>query len=71
MIAMRSRVRFGVGFGPQRFRWVGGSNPFDPSLILGPSPTPSLRYYNRAGAIEAVRAHDERIAALEDGDNQP
>jgi hypothetical protein len=50
---------------------VGGSNPFDPSLILGHSPTTSLRYYNRTGAIEAVRAHDERIAALEDGDNQP
>jgi integrase len=75
MIAARARTRYGVGFGPQRFRisltttraLVGGRNPFDASLILGHGPTTSLRYYNRAGAIEATRTHDERIDTLEDG----
>jgi integrase len=79
MIAVRSRARFGVGFGPQRFRtsltttraMVGGGGPFDSSLILGHSPTTSLRCYNRAGAIEATRTHDERIDALEDACDDP
>ena len=76
MIAARARKRYGVGFGPQRFRtsltttraMVGGGHPFDPSLILGHGPTTSLRYYNRANAIGATRTHDERITALEDSD---
>ena len=74
MIARRSKARFGVGFGPHRFRTsltttraaAGGSHPLDASLILGHSATTSLRNYNRARAIEASRAHDERIAQLED-----
>jgi integrase len=77
MIARRSKARFGIGFGPHRFRTsltttravAGGKHPFDASLILCHSPTTSLRYYNRADGLEASRAHDERIAALEDGDN--
>ena len=76
MVATRSRAHFGVGFGPQRFRisltttraMAGGSHPFDPPLILGHDPTTSQRYYNRAGAGEATRAHDERVSALEDED---
>ncbi len=47
----------------------GGGRPFDASLILGHSPTVSIRNYNRARAIEATRAHDERGTALEDGAN--
>ena len=75
MIKARSKERYGISFGPQRFRtsltttqaMVAGNRPFDPSLILGHSPTTSLRYYNRAQAVEATRAHDECITALENG----
>jgi integrase len=78
MIAARSKAHYGVSFGPQRFRisltttraMVGGGRPFDSSLILGHTPRTSLRNYNRAGALEATRAHDERITALEDGDER-
>jgi integrase len=75
MIAARSKKHYGVSFGPQRFRisltttraMVGGGHPFDTSLILGHAVTTSLRNYNRANAIEATRAQDGRIDALEDG----
>jgi len=45
---------------------IAGSRPGDPSLILGHSASMSLSNYNRARNIEASRAHDERITALED-----
>jgi integrase len=74
IIRIRSKARYGVAFGPHRFRtsltttgaMIGGNRPFDASLILGHDVTTSLKNYNRARAIEASRAHDERIAALED-----
>ena len=77
MIARRSKAHYGIGFGPHRFRtsltttraMVGGNRPFDASLILGHSPTTSLKDYNRAYAIEATRAHDKRITALEEDDD--
>ena len=75
MIIRRSKAEYGTAFGPHRFRtsltttraMAGGNLPFDASLILGHSATTSIRHYNRAGAIEASRAHDERITQLEDG----
>jgi integrase len=74
MITRRSKAHYGIGFGPHRFRtsltttraMAGGNRPFDMSLILGHSVTTSIRNYNRAQPIEASRAHDERITALED-----
>jgi hypothetical protein len=79
MIGRRSKAQYGVGFGPHRFRtsltttlaMMGGDRPFDASLILGHSATTSLRNYNRARGIEASRAQDERISALEDDDDDP
>ena len=73
VISTRSKARFGVAFGPHRFRTsltttaaqVDGNRPFDASLILGHSASVSLRNYNRASAIEASRAHDARITELE------
>jgi integrase len=74
MIRIRSKARYGTAFGPHRFRasltttraMIGGNRPFDASLILGHDASTSLKNYNRARAIEASRAHDQRIAALED-----
>jgi integrase len=79
MIRIRSKAHYGIAFGPHRFRTsltttvalVGGDRPFDASLILGHDPATSLKNYNRARAIEASRAHDERISALEDDDDPP
>ena len=77
MIGRRSKAHYGISFGPHRFRtsltttraMIGGDRPFDASLILGHSPTTSLRQYNRAHGIEASRAHDERVTAWEDDDH--
>jgi integrase len=77
MVTRRSKAYYGISFGPHRFRtsltttraMAGGNSPFDASLILGHSPTTSIRNYNRARAVEASRAHDERITALEDDAN--
>ena len=74
MIAARSKKHYGVSFRPQRFRisltttraMIGGSHPFDASLILGHGLTTSLRYYNRANGIEATRVHDGCIDGWED-----
>jgi integrase len=79
VIGTRSKARYGVTFGPHRFRTsltttaalVAGNRPLDASAILGHTASISLTNYNRARAIEASRAHDERITELEDGDSPP
>lgn len=74
MIAKRSKIRFGTGFGPHRFRTsltttravLGNDHPLDAPLILGHGPLVSLQHYNRANGLAASRAHDARIDAEED-----
>jgi hypothetical protein len=74
MMRSRTKTRFGVAFGPHRFRTsltttqalVDGKNLLGTSLILAHSPAVALKRYNRAGALEASRRHDAYIDEAED-----
>lgn len=72
-IRLRSLERFGVAFGPHRFRaslattlaLESPETPLDASVILGHTgPEVTLAHYNRASAIAAARRHAERLAKL-------
>ena len=68
----RSLRRFGVEFGPHRFRYGltttlaldNPTAPLDASLILGHGKTASLHSYNRATAVSASRRHQCHIQDL-------
>lgn len=68
----RTLRRFGVGFGPHRFRDVitttlaleNPAAPFDASLILGHGSQVSLASYNRATGVAASRRHQDGIKQL-------
>lgn len=72
LVWRRTLERFGIGFGPHRFRksltttlaMGNPSAPLDAPTILGHSPKTSLDDYNRATAMAASRRHDERLREL-------
>jgi hypothetical protein len=74
MIALRSKQRYGVRFGPHRFRAsqattravVTGNRPLDSSLILGHGEQMTLKSYIRANNLAASRNHDASVTAVED-----
>ena len=74
MIAFRSKQRYGVRFGPHRFRAslattravVTGNRPLDSSLILGHGEQMTLKSYTRANNLAASRNHDANVTAVED-----
>lgn len=71
-IRSKALKRFGVEFGPHRFRTGltttlalrNPNAPFDASLILGHSPAVSLADYNRATAVAASRRRHSHIQDL-------
>jgi hypothetical protein len=74
IIRRRTRARFGTGNGPQWFRkclttMAAMKTPemvLDVCVMLGHSPTVSLKHYNAADAMMAAQRHDERISRLQD-----
>ena len=72
LVWRRTLERFGVGFGPHRFRasltttlaLESPSASLDASAILGHSPKVSLSSYNRATGLRAGHRHQDRIRDL-------
>lgn len=70
----RTLERFGVGFGPHRFRagltttlsLSSPSTPWDASTLLGHSPSTSLAHYNKAKATGASLRHNDRLKVMRD-----
>lgn len=68
----RTLERFGVGFGPHRFRasltttlvTENPSAPLDAPTILGHGPKTSLKHYNRSKAIAATHRSTNRLRTL-------
>lgn len=68
----RSLRRFGIEFGPHRFRYgltttlafENPAAPLDASLILGHGKAASMESYNRATAVYASRRHQDHLEDL-------
>ena len=74
MIAFRSKQRYGVSFGPHRFRAslpttravVAGDRPLDGPLLLGNGAEMTLKSYTRANNLAASRNQDASVTVIED-----